>query len=224
MEPPGYTTLPRGRHRLTREQVAASQRDRLLHGMIEVVADQGYARSSVADVLKRARVSRETFYEHFTDKRHCFLDAYQRAAGEMVAVVAAAVEDAAGGTPLERFSAGLTAYLAGLARDGARARVFLLEIYAAGPEAALERYAVQRRFIGIITTLLLSDPRWRRLPDPEFACRMVVGGIAGLVSGKVADHRTDELPELHGPIVEHVRALLDAAPVPPAVPDERTPE
>ncbi|WP_019633510.1 TetR/AcrR family transcriptional regulator [Actinomadura atramentaria] len=204
-----YGTLPRGRHRLSREQVAASQRDRLFQSMTELVAERGYARCSVADVLKRARVSRETFYELFADKQSCFLGAYQRAADRILAAVAAAL--AGDGPPLDRFDRALRVYLEELAGDGPRARVFLLEVHAVGPDAAAHRYAVQRGFVELISDLLLADDRWRRLPDPAFACRMLVGGIAGLVSGKVATGEHAALPALRPSIVDHVGSLLRAA-------------
>ena len=46
--------LPRGPHKLPREEVERSQRDRILWAMAEVSAAEGYANVSVADVLGRA--------------------------------------------------------------------------------------------------------------------------------------------------------------------------
>ena len=73
--------LPRGPHRLAREVVEASQRGRLLDAMARVVAEKGYGAASVADVIARAGVSRQTFYVHFRDKLDCFLAAYDTFAG-----------------------------------------------------------------------------------------------------------------------------------------------
>src|ERR1700721_2340996 len=70
--PDGVQQLPRGRHGLPREQVLASQRGRMLQAIAEAVADKGYARVTVADVISRAGVSRETFYEQFEDKEAAF--------------------------------------------------------------------------------------------------------------------------------------------------------
>src|SRR3954449_13507932 len=49
--------LPRGRHRLTREEVTASQRGRMLQAMAAAVAEKGYTRMAVADVVAGAGVS-----------------------------------------------------------------------------------------------------------------------------------------------------------------------
>ncbi|TMQ90854.1 TetR/AcrR family transcriptional regulator [Actinomadura soli] len=208
MDSDGFTSLPRGRHHLTRAQVSASQRERMLQGMTQAVGEKGYARTTVADVLKRAHVSRETFYEHFADKQACFLAAYQAAADRIEGVVSEAL--AATGEPVMcRLEQALYAYLRELSADGGAARMFLLEIYAAGPAATALRYTVQRGFIEIVVGLLVEDERFRRLPDPEFACEMLIGGVASLVTGMVAMGQHASLPKLCTPILAHFRSLLD---------------
>ena len=65
--------LPRGRHRLSREQVETDQRLRIAAGLVEAMGSEGYVGTSVADIIGRAGVSRETFYRLFDDKQDCFL-------------------------------------------------------------------------------------------------------------------------------------------------------
>src|SRR5687767_6279952 len=79
--------LPRSPHKTVREEVAASQRGRLLVAMSDVVGEKGYAAATVADVLAKAGVSRRTFYEHFADKEACFLAAYDHGVAAMLAAV-----------------------------------------------------------------------------------------------------------------------------------------
>ena len=83
--------LPRGRHGIPREEVLASQRGRMLVAMTEAVAERGFAKVTVADVIRRAGVSRETFYQHFSDKDDAFLAALDGAAqllaGRLVDVI-----------------------------------------------------------------------------------------------------------------------------------------
>src|SRR6476659_5078578 len=80
--------LPRGPHSLSRDEVVASQRGRMIEAMAETVAEKGYAATTVADVVARAGVSRKTFYEHFADREECFLAAYDAAVDALFARVA----------------------------------------------------------------------------------------------------------------------------------------
>lgn len=94
--------LPAGRHGLSREFVARNQQERILDAMGKSVAEHGFAAASLSDVIARAGVSRKTFYEHFTDKEDCFLQAYDAVAAGLRNRVASAYsqgEAAAGGRP-----------------------------------------------------------------------------------------------------------------------------
>ncbi|WP_454195156.1 TetR/AcrR family transcriptional regulator [Nocardia sp. Marseille-Q1738] len=63
------------RHRAAREAVLTSQRGRLVEAMVECVDSKGYPATTLTDLVARARVSRTTFYEHFTNKEECFVEA-----------------------------------------------------------------------------------------------------------------------------------------------------
>jgi TetR/AcrR family transcriptional regulator len=195
---------------LTREQVAGAQRDRLLRGMAEAVAERGYAATTVADVLRRARVSRETFYEQFSDKEDCFLAALDRSAELLLMVLRTRFAEG-DGTPLERFDRGLATYLDALAADSTVATVVLLESVGAGERARLRRFAVQERFVEEVAAHLADDPVWRRLPDPMFAVRLLVGGISALVTSALAEGRIADLPELRGSVMGLLAAVNDFA-------------
>jgi AcrR family transcriptional regulator len=83
--------LPRGRHGLSAEYVAAHQRARLLRAVCEVCAVSGYAEATVAEVVRAAGVSQRAFYRHFDGKEHCFAAAWRDAAAQLEATVLAAV-------------------------------------------------------------------------------------------------------------------------------------
>src|SRR5262249_28796564 len=91
---PAVTTLrdrlPAGRHKLPREFVVRSQRDRLLDAMAQACAAEGYGRATVAAVIARAGVSRKTFYEQFSDREDCFLAAYDAIVSQFIERVIAA--------------------------------------------------------------------------------------------------------------------------------------
>ena len=70
----------------------AEFRRRLLEGMAAAIRECGYRDSTVADVVRHARTSRRTFYEHFPGKQACFVALLREANATMVRQIAAAVD------------------------------------------------------------------------------------------------------------------------------------
>jgi AcrR family transcriptional regulator len=193
--------LPRGRHRLTREEVFASQRGRMLEAMALAVGEKGYTGIAVADVVAGAGVSRETFYQHFNDKEECFLAAYEMAVDTMRQAMA----DALAGRPadpLARFDRALRAYLDLLSSQGAIARVFLVDVYAAGPRALERRRMVQDDFVDIIAEIFAA-----KTAADRFACEALVAAISSMVTVRVAAGEFDALPGLRRRLVEVARRM-----------------
>jgi AcrR family transcriptional regulator len=62
--------------RLSRELVAESQRERLISAMLSLVDAQGFAGTSLADVIAQAHVPRDAFYRHYGSMEACFQSAY----------------------------------------------------------------------------------------------------------------------------------------------------
>ncbi|MUL83809.1 MULTISPECIES: TetR/AcrR family transcriptional regulator [unclassified Mycolicibacterium] len=48
-------------------------RSRLLDALIESIIEDGYQNTTVADIVRRAKTSRRTFYEHFASREECFV-------------------------------------------------------------------------------------------------------------------------------------------------------
>ena len=193
--------LPRGRHRLTREEVTTSQRGRMLEAMALAVRDKGYTGTAVADVVAGAGVSRETFYQHFADKEACFLAAYEMAVDAMRQAMAGALAGRPA-DPLARLDRALRAYLDLLASEGAMARVFLVDVYAAGPRALQRRREVQDDFVAVIAGIFSAGTAGDR-----FACEALVAAISSMVTVRVAAGEFDDLPRLRAPLVELARRL-----------------
>lgn len=76
--------LPSGRHHLTRDLVSGSQQGRLLVAILETVGQRGWPNTRVADVVKQAGVSRQTFYELFPSLQACFENALSRGIQELI--------------------------------------------------------------------------------------------------------------------------------------------
>ncbi len=198
--------LPRGPHRLAREEVLASQRARMLEAMAHAVAAKGYAATTVADVVGGAGVSRKTFYEHFQDKEDCFLAAFDGGVEILVNAVERATLEARGEWR-EHIRAGVRAYLATLAAVPDFARTFLVEVLAAGPRALERRGEVHRRFADLLKALHESyradhPEEIPQLPDEVFIA--TVGAVNELVSDRVRGGRTADLPELE-PVISYLQ-------------------
>ncbi|WP_245672226.1 TetR/AcrR family transcriptional regulator [Nocardia anaemiae] len=70
-------------------------RRRLLDAMAESVRDRGYRETTVADVVRNARTSRRTFYEHFESKQDCFIALLSERNSETIQQIYDAVDPAA---------------------------------------------------------------------------------------------------------------------------------
>jgi AcrR family transcriptional regulator len=202
----GLPRLPRGPHRLSRQEVERSQRERLLVGAAEAVAAKGYAATSVADILERAGVSRTTFYQLFDDKLACFVAAYRMAAEVVAAVMAeelAQVEGDAELTPLDRLDRLLGSYLHTLAGNPVLARVFLVEVYAAGAPAIQQRCESLAQFVDLVVATHDEAPGRLIGADPEqrFAVEVLVGAVSSMVTNAVGVGETESLPALRGPLM-----------------------
>jgi AcrR family transcriptional regulator len=75
--------------------LATDHRRRLLAGMAAAIAERPFPEVTVADVVRLARTSRRTFYEHFADKQECLVALIQDGHLRLVATIAGAVDRAA---------------------------------------------------------------------------------------------------------------------------------
>jgi AcrR family transcriptional regulator len=203
--------LPRGTHGLDRDVVEASQRTRLLEAVGRAVAERGYAAATIDDVVRGAGVSKKTFYEHFADKEDCFLAAYETASEELLERVreAHAIHD----DWLARTRAGVRAYLRWLAAEPALARVFLIEVAAAGPRALERREALRDRYAEQLAEL----QRDAHLELPELAeppveiFHAVVAAVDDLVVRRLRETGGEDLGELE-PVLFQLQVALLAGP------------
>lgn len=135
--------LPRGRHSLTRDQVLAAQRERLMASVTELMAARGYAAIRVGDVAERAGVSRAAFYECFDSKEACTFAAYDRFIEVLLGRLAATERS----DNWDEFMVGLLeAYFGTLQEDLVVARAFQVEMDSAGEPARRKRRAALVRF------------------------------------------------------------------------------
>lgn len=187
-----------------------SQRARVLDAIGMVVAERGYAQATVADVVRAAGVSRSTFYEQFASKEACFLEAYRAAVDRLVDGVASAVRTAEGAGWRVQLRAGIRAYLEALAARPDLARMSLLEVHHAGPEALDEREAARRRFAGRYAASYeqaRADDPMIATPHPDMLL-VLAAGTEELCASRLRTAGPDALPDLEDVFCASAEALL----------------
>jgi AcrR family transcriptional regulator len=191
-------TLPRGRHQLTREAVAASQRSRLLDGVAEAVAAKGYAATTIGDVVAAAAVSRRTFYEQFPDIESCFLEAYQAGMELLLGEIRSAVRRHPDAGWRERARTSVDAYLGELAARPAAAWAYSIEALGAGPAVLEHRSRILGRWVeqwrGLDGLAREQEPGLPDVDDDRLL--LLVGGIEELVRECLRSRGAEQLPEL----------------------------
>jgi TetR/AcrR family transcriptional regulator len=209
---PRARALPRGPHKLSREEVEHSQRQRLLQAATEVVAEKGYVATSVADILRGAGVSRTTFYRMFTDKQDCFLAALRLNADTVASLMEAELEAVRADPaqdPLARLDRVLGTYLELLHAAPALARVFLVDVYAAGPEAIEQRRRTLDRFVDIVAeTYRGARGPLGTAPEQRLAAEVLVGAVSSMVTNAVGAGDAEALPALRAPLMQLAERIL----------------
>jgi AcrR family transcriptional regulator len=171
-------------------------RSRLLEGMAVVVAQKGYADTTIADIVREASVSRRTFYEHFATKAECLVALYEAASRNALKVLRGAMDP--GHDWEEQVERAIGAYLACMAANPVLMRTLFIEILHLGPEGLAARRRVNQE---------IADFMRQVVPvSPELAMA-VVGGIHELVLQAIEDGKVEELPELTKTATQLVRAV-----------------
>ncbi|MEU9079802.1 TetR/AcrR family transcriptional regulator [Kitasatospora sp. NPDC004745] len=183
-------SIKRGPSRLPPAVVAATQRERLLDGLVQTVAERGYQHATVSDICRAAGVTRPVFYELFSGKEDAFLAAHRYGTGVVIRRMAAAF--AAESDWCAGIRQGLGAMLQLLAGTPAFATMAVIEIEAVGPAGRRERDQLLKKFRVFFTEV------------PQLPCGVaveelvdaVVGGVYSALHRRVDSGRTDQLPDL----------------------------
>lgn len=173
---------------------------RILEGFTAALAEKGYAPTTIADIVAKARVSKRTFYEHFEDKEACLLAAYRAATSGMMAAMAAAYEANASRPWPEQVEAVIDAYVTVLESRPSLTRTCLVEMAAAGPRALELRREVHEAFARQLRAFVDRARKQHPEVQPISAplATAIVGGIDELLLAQVergAQHRLASLRE-----------------------------
>ena len=186
-------------------------RSRLLEGMAQCVAAQGYADTTIADIVREAGVSRRTFYEHFGDKAACLVALYEVSSQNALAVLRSAVDPQRGWQ--EQVERAIGAYLGVLASNPVLMRTLFVDILGLGlPGLAARRHANQQLadFMQAVVNQPPPPPSTSPVLLPSAMAMAVVGGINELVLQAIEQDQVARLGELVAPASALLRAAVVA--------------
>src|SRR6202035_5414724 len=169
---PIIPALPKGRK--------ATQRERIVNGMVAAANREGHAGANVSAVIEHAGVSRPTFYDYFADRDDCFLAAITDTQQRLGDVVRGAVEAR---PPEDAVAATITAILGFASEDPARAHFLMSESLAGGPGA------LEARDQGIAALDRIVEDAHEQVPAdtmiPDLPPGIVVGGLYRLLAPRL---------------------------------------
>ncbi len=181
------------------DQVARNQRERCFAAAVAIAAQKGYEGMTVADILEMSGVSRSAFYVHFANKAECLTAAAQELVGPALATLE---PGPSGGRPEPEVA--FEGFLAMLRSQPAAARVFFVELHAAG-EGGEE--VADRAFEAMSTRFEELDLAAGRPPLPAALRQAVIGGVRKMIQSRIARGELVELEEQAGRVWEWIESV-----------------
>ena len=183
-------------------------RRRLLDGLTASISERGYRESTVADIVRHARTSKRTFYDHFATKEECFVELLSANNEDLVEALRAAVDPEAPWE--EQVLAAVTTYVRTIETNPAVTLSWIRELPALGEGAR----PLLRRGFGRLTEAIIAltaNAGFRRAglrPLSPAAAVILVGGLRELTAQTVEDGA--DVSEMIGPATAVAAALLTA--------------
>jgi AcrR family transcriptional regulator len=192
-----WPALTSGRSGPPRREVVDIQRARIITAAIDTVEDRGYADMTVAAVVERARVSRKTFYEIFSNRDECFMAVIEEIFTTARSVMSTAYAAESGWLAATRSA--LDSLLCLIDAEPGLARVWFVEALA-GPDAAVN-YRAQATSMMIEAIDRGRDFAGEGRRPPELAAEAAVGGISHIIHSRLTGKSGEPLAALLGPFM-----------------------
>jgi AcrR family transcriptional regulator len=187
-----YRVLPRSVADMSAEQVAFHQRSRLQGAMVAAVAQNGYADTTIRQLVSLAGVSRSTFYKLFAGKEQCFLSTYDLIAGMASERIGRAYREPDDWR--EQLRAAFTCFGQIVAEEPTAAHLVLVDSLGVGPRV-LER---RERIIGEFEQMLRQS--FERAPEPatvsDTTIHAIVAGVRRVAYRRLLTGEPERLQEL----------------------------
>jgi AcrR family transcriptional regulator len=158
----------------------STRRQRLSCAIVEIVAERGYERATVAQIIRVARVSRLTFYKLFASKEEGFLAAVQEIERSVLASVSHSIE----ADPRQSAAAAAITALTTFAQEQpTHAQLLMNATMAAGPQALDAR----DHGVNAIARLVEDADRHARTSNssPALPAEIVIGTAYRLIGSRL---------------------------------------
>ena len=160
---------------------------RLLDGLATSITERGYRETTVADIVRHARTSKRTFYDHFPSKEECFVELLSTNNEVLVEALRVAIDPEASWR--EQVRCAVSAYVHFIEANPAITLSWIRELPALGEGA---RPMLRRSFSRLASTLveLSANPGFQRdgvQPMAAATAVILLGGLRELTAQTVED-------------------------------------
>lgn len=121
----------------------AERRAQFLKAALEVFADKGYAKSSVADVCAAADLARGQFYDEFRSREDLLLALYDQIQADAREDIVAALGELETREPRDLIRAAMTAFVRSVGEDPRRTKLSYVDIV--GVSQRVEEHRIEQR-------------------------------------------------------------------------------
>ncbi|WP_233608452.1 TetR/AcrR family transcriptional regulator [Nocardia stercoris] len=198
---------------MTHAQPAAGERAadpgfrrRILDAMGDAVRAHGYREATVADVVRLARTSRRTFYEHFSSKQDCYIALLAERNHLTVATIQAAVDvDAPWRSQVRQ---AVEAWIDVQTADPVLTHSWIRDVPAMGEASHALQRDTSAEFVSLVRALADTE-RFRAAglrPPTRDGAVMLLGGFRELIATAVEDGR--DITDIVDVAVDSAIALL----------------
>ena len=209
-----FTKLPRGGHKISREDVVASQRGRIIRATLELVGEEGPAMVSISDVARRAKVSRKSYYAIFQSFDDCLRQAFITAHLVLGNEIAAAVKSSDKSEPYARIRAMVNEFFAMATEEPVMSVAVVGTPYSTRNGVGPLWTEVRKAQIGILSkywTQDLKDLGRQVAPKPKPAAKLAaIALISTTILDTLAAAEQDSLLDRLDETVEAIVHILSA--------------
>ncbi|HEY6794487.1 MAG TPA: helix-turn-helix domain-containing protein [Kineosporiaceae bacterium] len=188
-----------------------STRERVFAAATELIAEQGFAGTTVDEIAARAGVAKGTVFYQFGSKEHLFEELLRHGVDRLLDRLRQAVEGRHGWAALEAL---VRAELEGAAEHLAFIQVFLAELFRTGRPWRPTLLELRGRATGMVHDVLLDGQRLGELDpglDAEFAAGALLGAVAVVALDWLTYSPGRSLDDVHAAAVRMVRGRVGAA-------------